>query len=194
MWILCINKWLKNRWKWNNYWSRLFTWTLTALMPLSCWPIVITMTVMSCHLTARSVNNCQGFLGFSPPKAKHSLWMSSISLRYSEEPWNRFKATNTKKEFMLPIIHNSWKIISFHNDLAFARIWKICFVTCSFLAAFTTFFAVVDLENSVPFLCFFLEEYLTLKYSSGKIFCIWASDLQIVFSLKYTLTSLRSFA
>lgn len=66
-------------------------------MPLSCWPIVITMTVMSCHLTPRSLNNCQGFLGFSPSKAKHSRWMSSISLRYSEEPWNRFKATKRKK-------------------------------------------------------------------------------------------------
>lgn len=86
---------LINGWKWNNYLSCLFT--LTALMPLSCWPMVITMTVMSCHLTAGSVNNCQGFLGFSPSKAKHSLWMSSISLRYSEEPWNRFKATNRKK-------------------------------------------------------------------------------------------------
>lgn len=162
-------------------------------MPLSCWPIVITMTVMSCHLTPRSVNNCQGFLGFSPSKAKHSLWMSSISLRYSEEPWNRFKATN-KKKIHLPINPNSWEFISLHNDLAFAGIWKNCFVTCLFFAVFTTSFAVVDLENSMAFLCFFLEEYLTLKYSPRKIFCIWTSDLQIVFSLKDILTSLKCFA
>lgn len=92
MWILCVNKRLKNRWKWNNYLSCLYVWNLTAFIPLSCWPIVITITVMSCHLTPQSVNNCQGCLGFSPSKAKHSRCMSSISLRYSEEPWNLFKA------------------------------------------------------------------------------------------------------